>query len=152
MHTFWRAAFGPPPRRSTLTMETGHGTRRTEQTLKDQPNHHSVMRCCPAFRSAAAFLSLFLLWLPCHAASKHPASSHPAAIPAAVSADMPSGFFPGPIHYFAGEGPSLTGTYADGSVPTQIPLPQPVAVVSDSKGNIYISIVNDSLFMVFAGG
>ena len=123
-----------------------------EQILKVQLNHHSVLRCYSAFRSVAAFLAPFLLWLPCHSASKRPASSHLAATPAAVPADVPSGFFPGPIHYFAGEGPSLTGTYADGSVPTQVPLPQPVAVVSDSKGNIYISIVNNSLFMVFAGG
>jgi hypothetical protein len=65
---------------------------------------------------------------------------------------VPSGFFPGPIHYFAGDGPSLTGNYADGSVPTQVPLPEPVAVVGDSKGNIYVSVVQGGLYMVYAGG
>ena len=126
------------------------------QAVKDQRNHFSVMlsamRRCSTIRSLTAFLAVFLLPMLCCGVPKKAAGAHTRATPDAVPADVPSGFFPGPIHYFAGEGPSLTGTYADGSVPTQVPLPQPVAVVSDSKGNIYISIVNDSLFMVFAGG
>ena len=123
-----------------------------EKTVNDQPNNPSATRSCSTAHSLAAFLSLFLLALPSYSAAKYPTSTDVAANPAAAPVDVPSGFFPGPIHYFAGEGPSLTGTYADGSVPTQVPLPQPVAVVSDSKGNIYISIVNDGLFMIYAGG
>lgn len=121
------------------------------QAVKDQPNHFSVIlsarRRDSTIRSLTAFLALFLPMI-CYGAPKQAAAATPAAVPA----DVPSGFFPGPIHYFAGNGPGLSGTYADGSVPTLVPLPQPVAVVSDSKGNIYISIVNDSLFMVYAGG
>ncbi len=126
------------------------------QTAKDQPNHFSVMfsamRLCSTIRSLTTCLALFLLAMMCYGAPKKTAAAHTRAVPAAVPADVPSGFFPGPIHYFAGNGPGLSGDYADGSLPTQVPLPQPVAVVSDSKGNVYVSIVGGALYMIYAGG
>ncbi len=68
-----------------------------------------------------------------------------------VPADSPSGFFPGLIHYFAGEGTTATGTYADGSVPTQVPI-IPLSTATDSRGNTYIAGSGGVIYMVYAGG
>jgi hypothetical protein len=121
-----------------------------EQTLKDQFNHHSVARCSSTFRLLRAFLALFLLPITCYSAPKKAVVSQTQARPAAVSADVPSGFFPGVIHYFAGFGSTTTGTYSDGSLPTQVPL-TPLSSVTDSHGNVYIATVQ-ALYMVYAGG
>ncbi len=120
-----------------------------EQAVKDQPNHFSVMRRCLTVRSLTPFLALFLLPLLCYGAPKKAPAGRALATPAAVPADVPSGFFPGLIHYFAGTG-SGNGTYSDGSIPTQVPL-LPVSAVTDSKGNVYIASFT-AFYMVYAGG
>ena len=67
------------------------------------------------------------------------------------SQDTPSGFFPGIINYFAGNG-TTGGSYSDGSIPTQVPLSQLGPLASDSHGNIYIADGSTALYMVYAGG
>jgi hypothetical protein len=66
----------------------------------------------------------------------------------AASPDVPSGFFPGAINYFAGNG--TTGTaYSDGSIPTQVQL-APGYTVTDSQGNVYIA-TSGAIYMVYSG-
>ena len=65
--------------------------------------------------------------------------------------DIPTGFLPGLINYFAGNGPTAGGSYSDGSVPTLVPINPVNAVASDSLGNIYIAS-NATIYMVYAGG
>lgn len=65
--------------------------------------------------------------------------------------DAPSGFLPGNINYFAGDGPSQGGSFTNGAIPTQVPLPNLTAVGSDGAGNIYIA-TSTVLYMVYAGG
>ena len=67
------------------------------------------------------------------------------------SQDTPSGFFPGIINYFAGNG-TTGGSYSDGSIPTQVPLSQLGPLASDSHGNIYIADGSTALYIVYAGG
>jgi MBG domain (YGX type) len=97
-----------------------------------QSSHYFCFRCPATLRPGALLRLTFLRLTP------------------RFRADVPSGFFPGPIHYFAGTGVT-TGTYSDGSVPTQVPL-APLSTVTDSKGNVYIATTGDAIYMVYAGG
>jgi len=99
-------------------------------------------------RSLAALYALFLLPLLCYGGPEKTSIAHTHASGDAVGADVPSGFFPGAIHYFAGIG-SGNGTYSDGSVPTQVVL-SPFSTVTDSKGNVYIAS-GGQMYMVYAG-
>jgi hypothetical protein len=69
---------------------------------------------------------------------------------AAASPDVPSGFLPGIINYFAGNAIS-GGTYTDGSIPTNVSIGTSYAV-ADSQGNIYIASTTGAIYIVFAGG
>ena len=93
-------------------------------------------------------------------AQQSPASSGPIKQPPAklhrnaspLSNDMPSGFFPGAINIFAGNG-TPDGAYVNGSAPTQVSIGSAAAVTADSQGNIYFA--GDSgytIYVVFAGG
>jgi hypothetical protein len=57
---------------------------------------------------------------------------------------------PGDIYYYAGDGPGLAGTYANGVLPTTVPLPGPTAVAADSGGNIYFS-TGGTIYIVYSG-
>jgi hypothetical protein len=65
--------------------------------------------------------------------------------------DTQSGFFPGAINIFAGDGTNNIGNYIDGSLPTQTTIGSPTAVASDSEGDIFISN-GPEVMMVYAGG
>jgi hypothetical protein len=98
-------------------------------------------------RSAGCWLFLFsaLVLLPpaCLGAVKRPPAVH-----AAVSADAPSGFLPGLINYFAGNGNGYV-QFSNGSVPTQVSVSGITA--TDSHGNVYIGSAAGALYMVYAG-
>jgi MBG domain (YGX type) len=66
--------------------------------------------------------------------------------------DTPSGFEPGQINLFAGNGTNM-GTFSNGSVPTQVLL-TPFFSVTDSYGNVYIAAASSptgGIFMVYGG-
>jgi hypothetical protein len=93
-------------------------------------------------RSSMLLSLLLLLPLASYGKVKRQASS---------AADAPSGFFPGFIFYFAGDGPSLSGSYSDGAVPTLVPIPTPGALASDKSGNIYFAS-GSAMYVVYVGG
>lgn len=72
----------------------------------------------------------------------------PAASLGQVPADIPSGFQPGLISYFAGNGNNNVPNFSDGSVPTQVSIGGYIA--TDSHGNVYI--IAGGFYMVYAGG
>ena len=117
--------------------------------MKFQRHHRCLIHRFPMIRSLAALYALFLLPLLCYGGPEKTSIAHTHASGDAVGADVPSGFFPGAIHYFAGIG-SGNGTYSDGSVPTQVVL-SPFSTVTDSKGNVYIAS-GGQMYMVYAGG
>ena len=96
----------------------------------------------PVRRSVGSCLLLLaiLFWFP---ASSFTQTSTPS--------NVPSGFRPGFIFYFAGNGTSDQGSYADGSVPTQVPINPVSAVATDSQGNTYIG-ANAAIYVVYGGG
>ena len=72
-------------------------------------------------------------------------------IPLAVSAqDTPSGFFPGAINVFAGNG-TINGTYTDGALPTTESMGSMSAVAMDSEGDLFIA-ASGAVYMVYEGG
>ena len=88
------------------------------------------------------------------AVALHPTASfakvkRSAATPPDAPADTPSGFFPGLIYYFAGNGTG-SGQFSNGSPPTQVPVSGFTA--ADSHGNIYIANPSGAIYMVYAGG
>ena len=81
-----------------------------------------------------------------------PAAPCQARRKARKQADTPSGFLPGQINIFAGNGTS-TGTFSNGSEPTQVFL-SPSYSVTDSYGNVYIaagSSPTGGIFIVYGG-
>jgi len=104
---------------------------------------HFILHC-PLLLGAA-----FLLNVAAYAQVKHPASSHRSF---AVASDAPSGFLPGAIHIFAGNG-TAGGAYADGSVPTDVSIGPPTALATDSQGNIFFAgDQGNSVFVIYEGG
>jgi hypothetical protein len=66
--------------------------------------------------------------------------------------DAQSGFFPGAINIFAGNG-TANGGYADGSLPTNVSIGSPTAVASDSQGDIFFAgDSGNTIFVVYEGG
>jgi hypothetical protein len=69
--------------------------------------------------------------------------------------DIPSGFMPGIINDFAGNGTN-GGAFSNGSLPAQVPIGGGLPyMVTDSKGNAYIAVntvSNNAMYMVYAGG
>jgi len=61
-----------------------------------------------------------------------------------------SGFLPGVISIFAGNGDSNSGDYVDGSLPPQTAIGPPTAVASDSEGDVVFSNGSE-VMMVYAG-
>ena len=106
---------------------------------------------CPHFapvrrRSLLRCLSLFAFMVLLPSAFYGKVKDQASAPP-----DVSSGFLPGIIDYFAGNG-SNQGSYSDGSLPTQVSINSLGAIASDSLGNIYIVGNNGSLYVVYAGG
>ena len=63
-----------------------------------------------------------------------------------------TGFFPGAINIFAGNG-TVGGTYADGSSPTSVSIGAPSAVAVDSEGDIlFAGASGNTIFAVYEGG
>jgi hypothetical protein len=78
------------------------------------------------------------------------AEVEPSAVrPAYSPSDTPSGFFPGLVYYFAGNGTG-NGQFSNGSVPTQVPVSGFTA--TDSHGNVYIANPSGAIYLVYAGG
>jgi hypothetical protein len=65
--------------------------------------------------------------------------------------DVPSGFLPGPISIFAGNGNNDTTTIFTSGSPTATTIGSPTAVAADSQGNIFIAD-GTYVLMVYAGG
>ncbi len=116
--------------------------------MKSLRPHSSLIRR----RSIARCLALVFLLLLLPLASYGGKVKHKSATPNLARPDTPSGFFPGLIDYFAGDG--NTGTpYSNGAVPTLVSVVGPAALASDSLGNVYFAGgEGTALYMVYAGG
>jgi hypothetical protein len=93
-------------------------------------------------------LSVLLLLTVAASGQMRPRSASPHSH--AGAHDAPSGFLPGVINIFAGDGTN-NGNYTDGSLPTQTSIGSPTAVASDSEGDIVVSN-GPEVMMVYAGG
>ncbi len=123
------------------------------QSLKFQSSAVPVFRQRQRSRSRFQAL-LWLVLVPLIACvsvgSTEAQSSRPRHRP--VAKDVQSGFYPGAIEIFAGNGNADSG-FADGSLPTNVAIGSPSAIVADSQGNIFFAgSSGDTLYVVYGGG
>jgi hypothetical protein len=85
------------------------------------------------------FLTAFILLVP---------ASHGQTTPA----DVPSGFMPGIISNYAGDGKGDL-SFSDGSLPTQVVIAGYGVTATDSQGNVYIALQGNhsAIYMVYGG-
>jgi hypothetical protein len=98
----------------------------------------SILRCLPLV--SALIFALVLLTLESHGQTAPP--------------DVPSGFIPGILSNFAGNGADTSGNFSSGSLPTQDSLTYPLFTATDSKGNVYIAYSGTeytAIYMVYGG-
>ena len=100
-------------------------------------------------RRAVTWRFLLLFAVALHASASFAKVKHPSTASAFAPADVPSGFFPGLIQYFAGNGTG-NGQFSNGSLPTLVPVSGYTA--TDSQGNVYIGDPSGAIYMVYAGG
>lgn len=106
----------------------------------------SPNRLRPVARRLLLVFALLSLSLPSFAKVKRATAS--------PRADIPSGFLPGTINYFAGNGTESNSVFPSGSVPTNVSLTAGFTA-TDGYGNVYIaggSGISQGIYMVYGGG